>query len=182
MSKRANVGAVFAGVLLVIMVICVGAGLLTSCDSAVPTAVTHRAMPTAGALVVPTAVTHRAVATADNCPLDDVGAYFLKTSAIMGRITDVLDDASVAQAFSDFGPLRTKAAKIRDDAEALDVPPCAAGIQRTRLEALDATVNALAAAEGGDLEAFTSYEQKATALFESAANQRDQLSRDLFGE
>ena len=160
------------GIILVIIAICVGTGLLTGCGG--DTAVTHEATSTA--------VIHKAVPTIDSCPLDDLMAYVEGGSAIMDRARDVLEDTQDTQTLSDFGRLHDRAVKIRDDAEELDAPPCAADIQRTVLRGLDALVDSLAASEEGDIDATKSYVQKAKALFGSAAEQMEQLKRDLSGE
>lgn len=160
------------GIILVSIAICVGTGLFTGCGSDTP--VTHEATSTAAI--------HKAVPTIDSCPLDDFMAYVEGGSAIMDRARDVLEDTQDTQTLSDFGRLHDRAVKIRDDAEELDAPPCVADIQRTVLRGLDAVVDSLAAAEEGDIDATRSYAKKAVAVFGSAADQLEQLKRDLSGE
>jgi len=168
--------------------IVLGAALLMGCsdgtrEAAQPTALATSAAPTAvpvEATAVPAEPTAApSVPTVDNCSPDDAATYMEKVSVLAYRSADVLDRATNATTFSDFWPLRDEMAKIRDDVRELDAPPCAAGIQSTYLQGLDAMVDALAAAEEGDVDTANSKLDLATALYNSATEQMEQLGRDL---
>jgi len=116
-----------------------------------------------------------------DCPLDESQAYTTKLGHIIRRAEYALGAAEYAQTWSDYGPIREDVVGIRADLRDLDPPPCLADIQDTALEALDATIAALAAAEEGDAAAVTRYSEKAIALLKSGNEQLDQLQRDLTG-
>jgi len=119
------------------------------------------------------------VPATNDCRLDALMAYTEGVHTITDRGMDVVYDLPYAQTPSDFGLLHDRMVKVRADAAELNAPPCAADIQRTWLQAFDATVNAFAAAEAGDIDAEMSYVDKAAELFKSANEQLKQLGRDL---
>ena len=115
----------------------------------------------------------------NTCPQDDLLTYMVESAVTMKEATDIVTDAANSQSFSDFVPLHNRMVKVRKDAGELYAPPCAVGIQSTLLQALDASADALAAGEIGDVDTVTSKAEEATALLKFMSEQTNQLGQDL---